>query len=120
MFDLLGVFVKAGGANRSIFSPERRSTPSSRPPSGPDSATSTTESGTTRPDSALPSRCSSTRLPELDIRDEHRRYCSAGNNSVPAEMVMTLRPRYVVNSRVFICNLLSLDHLFRDTYETLA
>lgn len=43
--------------------------------------------------------------PPEDIADENGRYRNPANNLTPTPMVMTLRPRFVVNSLVYLANL---------------
>jgi len=58
--------------------------------------------------------------PEWDIFDEAGRYRTTANNFAPTEMVMTLRPGFVVNSEVYMRNLLRADSPFAGAYRHLA
>ena len=55
--------------------------------------------------------------PDWDIRDSEGNYYNRGNNLTPSNMVMTLKPDLVVNSRFYIANLLRPGSPFLDEYE---
>jgi hypothetical protein len=55
--------------------------------------------------------------PEWDIRDPQGKLYTAANNFVPTNMVLTLKPTYVVNARLYIRNLLRPGSSFLSEYE---
>ncbi|UCE60757.1 MAG: hypothetical protein JSU63_03200 [Phycisphaerales bacterium] len=58
--------------------------------------------------------------PEWDIRDSQGRYYTKANNFTPTEMVMALKPDYVVNSRFYLFNLFRRGSFFPEEYEEIS
>ena len=52
-----------------------------------------------------------------EVFDIFGNYRVKANNFVPEDMVMTLRPEFLVNSRFYIANLLDEGSPFQDAYE---
>lgn len=55
--------------------------------------------------------------PAWDIRDDEGHFYTKANNFTPTNMVMTLKPAFVVNSRFYMFNLLRAGSPFIDAYE---
>jgi hypothetical protein len=58
--------------------------------------------------------------PLEDIKDEQGNYYTEANNFVPTNMVMTLKPDYLVNATRYIQNLLRPGNPFLEEYKFLA
>ena len=58
--------------------------------------------------------------PKWDIQDADGEYHTSANNFTPTNMVMTLRPDYLINSRYFVKNLLRPESPFLRAYEEIA
>ena len=54
--------------------------------------------------------------PYWDIYDENGHYRTLANNFVPTNMVMTIKPKYVVNSLVYVANLVQPKSYFSEEY----
>jgi hypothetical protein len=58
--------------------------------------------------------------PEWDIRNSAGKYYTKANNFIPTDMVMTLKPDIVINSRFYMFNLLRPGSPFLEEYEEVA
>jgi hypothetical protein len=58
--------------------------------------------------------------PPWDIRDSSGNDYTKANNFTPTQMVMTLKPDFVVNSRFYVANLLRPDSPFLEAYDEIA
>lgn len=58
--------------------------------------------------------------PANDVYNEQGKYITSANNFIPTNMVMKIKPRFVVSSTLYILNLLRKNSLFLKEYRHIA